>query len=327
MVKDILVGVCYDDRVEERYAITGATGLLGSHLIKKLKNKGKTISVLIRDENAKSLLIDDINKFYGDISNRQDVDYFIQRTNPTHFIHLAAQTQAYESLKYPYSTFYNNVFGTLNILESLKDFNDCKAIIVASSDKAYGSLIYEKYTENHPLNGIYPYDASKSATDIISNSYRQTYNLPIVTTRACNIYGEGDYNTQRIIPGIIHAFIKRENFVIRNGGEDYREYIHVDDLAECYMQIIRFIEEDNSIPSFNITSRDGCTTLDLFRMIQNLIGSSISHEISYNSSLEIKKQVMDDSLLRNTLNWKSKKTLKDSLPSVVKWYLQNLSDS
>lgn len=313
--------------VEERYAITGATGLLGSHLIKKLKDQGKIISVLIRDENAKSLLIEDINKFYGDISNRQDVDYFIQRTNPTHFIHLAAQTQAYESLKYPYSTFYNNILGTLNILESLKDFNDCKAIIVASSDKAYGSLIYEKYTENHPLNGIYPYDASKSATDIISNSYRQTYNLPIVTTRACNIYGEGDYNTQRIIPGIVHAFIKRESFVIRNGGEDYREYIHVDDLAECYLQILKFIEEFNTIPSFNITSRDGCTTLDLFKMIQNIIGSSISHEISHNSSLEIKKQVMDDSLLRNNLNWKSKKTLKDSLPSVVNWYLQNLSSS
>ena len=299
--------------VEERYAITGATGLLGSHLIKKLKSQGKIISVLIRDENAKSLLIEDINKFYGDISNRQDVDYFIQRTNPTHFIHLAAQTQAYESLKYPYSTFYNNILGTLNI--------------VASSDKAYGSLIYEKYTENHPLNGIYPYDASKSATDIISNSYRQTYNLPIVTTRACNIYGEGDYNTQRIIPGIVHAFIKRESFVIRNGGEDYREYIHVDDLAECYLQILKFIEEVNTVPSFNITSRDGCTTLDLFKMIQNIIGSSISHEISHNSSLEIKKQVMDDSLLRNNLNWKSKKTLKDSLPSVVNWYLQNLSSS
>ncbi len=311
--------------MEERYAITGATGLLGSHLIKKLKNKGKIISVLIRDENAKSLLIDDISKFYGDISNRQDVDYFIQRTNPTHFIHLAAQTQAYESLKYPYSTFYNNILGTLNILESLKDFNECKAIIVASSDKAYGSLIYDKYTENHPLNGIYPYDASKSATDIISNSYRQTYKLPIVTTRACNIYGEGDYNTQRIIPGIIHAYVKKQKFVIRNGGEDYREYIHVDDLAECYLEIIQFIEKDNSIPSFNITSRDGCTTLDLFKMIQNLIGSSIQHEISYNSSLEIKKQVMDDSLLRNNLKWKSENTLKNSLPSVINWYLQNLS--
>jgi len=312
--------------VEERYAITGATGLLGSHLIKKLKNKGKIINVLIRDENAKSLLIDDINKFYGDISNRQDVDYFIQRTNPTHFIHLAAQTQAYESLKYPYSTFYNNVLGTLNVLESLKDFNECKAIIVASSDKAYGTLIYEKYTENHPLNGIYPYDASKSATDIISNSYRQTYKLPIVTTRACNIYGEGDYNTQRIIPGIINAYVKKQKFVIRNGGEDYREYIHVDDLAECYLEIIKFIERDNSIPSFNITSRDGCTTLDLFKMIQNLIGSSIPHEISYNSSLEIKKQVMDDSLLRDNLDWKSKNTLKSSLPSIIKWYLQNSSN-
>jgi len=310
--------------VEERYAITGATGLLGSSLIRKLKSDGKSISVLIRDENSKSQLIGDITKFYGDISNRHDVDYFIQRTNPTHFIHLAAQTQAYESLKYPYSTFYNNIVGTLNILDSLKDFNECKVIIVASSDKAYGSLMLDKYTELHPLNGIYPYDASKSMTDIISNSYRQTYKLPVVTTRACNIYGEGDYNYQRIIPGIIRASKKDEKFTIRNGGNDYREYIHVDDLVNSYIEIIKFIEKENSIPSFNITSRDGRTTMELFNMIQAIIGKPISHDLIYNSSLEIKKQVMDDSLLRSKTNWISKRTLTESLPEVVKWYLQKI---
>jgi nucleoside-diphosphate-sugar epimerase len=126
-----------------------------------------------------------------------------------------------------------------------------------------------------------------------------------------------------VIPGIIHAFLKKETFVIRNSGNDYREYIHVDDLVECYLQIIDFIANVNSIPSFNITSRDGCTTLALFKMIQDLIGSPIPHEISHSPSLEIKKQVMDDSLVRNNLNWKSNKTLNGSLPSVVKWYLQN----
>jgi CDP-glucose 4,6-dehydratase len=307
--------------MEKRFAITGATGLLGSNLINRLSSLDENISVLIKDENSKSILAENVTKIYGDISDRNDIDYFIQRTNPTHFIHLAAQTQAYESLKYPYATFYNNVLGTLNILESLRDFNNCRVIMVASSDKAYGSLIGDKYTESHPLNGIYPYDASKSATDIISNSYRQTYNLPIVTTRACNIYGYGDYNQQRIIPGIIYSYLKNREFIIRNGGNDFREYIYVEDLVDAYLNIIEYVESENLIPSFNITSRDGLTTLELFHLIQEIVGKPIQHSIVNNPSLEIAKQVMDDSLIRAKTNWSPRHKLRDTLQDVVEWYL------
>jgi CDP-glucose 4,6-dehydratase len=198
--------------MEKRFAVTGATGLLGSNLVNRLLALNFEVYVLVKDENSKTILDKNVSRVYGNISEKKDIEYFIQKTNPTHFIHLAAQTQAYESLKYPYATFYNNFVGTLNILESLRDYNNCKVIIVASSDKAYGTLIGSSYLESHPLQGIYPYDASKSATDILANSYRQTYNLPIVCTRACNIYGIGDYNYQRILPGIIQSFLK--NYLI-----------------------------------------------------------------------------------------------------------------
>jgi len=310
--------------MEKRFAITGATGLLGSNLVNRLLTMNHEVNVLIKDENSKSILNTNVTKIYGDISDKHDIEFFIQRANPTHFIHLAAQTQAYDSLKYPYPTFYSNVVGTLNILESLREYGNCKAIVVASSDKAYGELIGEKYKENHPLNGIYPYDASKSATDIIANSYRKSYNLPIVVTRACNIYGIGDYNRQRLIPGIVYAHLKNLEFVIRNGGKDFREYVYVEDVVDAYLKLLDYAEKNNSIGAFNISSEDGYTTLDLFNLIQEEIGASIKHKIISEPSLEIVKQLMDSSLLKQETGWTPKYNMKNSIGEITRWYLNNI---
>ena len=310
--------------MEKRFAITGATGLLGSNLVNRLLTMNHEVNVLIKDENSKSILNTNVTKIYGDISDKHDIEFFIQRANPTHFIHLAAQAQAYDSLKYPYPTFYSNVVGTLNILESLREYGNCKAIVVASSDKAYGELIGEKYKENHPLNGIYPYDASKSATDIIANSYRKSYNLPIVVTRACNIYGIGDYNRQRLIPGIVYAHLKNLEFVIRNGGKDFREYVYVEDVVDAYLKLLDYAEKNNSIGAFNISSEDGYTTLDLFNLIQEEIGASIKHKIISEPSLEIVKQLMDSSLLKQETEWTPKYNMKNNIGEITRWYLNNI---
>jgi CDP-glucose 4,6-dehydratase len=310
--------------MEKRFAITGATGLLGSNLVNRLVRMNNEVSVLIKDENSKSVLDKNVTRIYGDISDKHDIEFFIQRSIPTHFIHLAAQTQAYDSLKYPYPTFYNNIVGTLNVLESLREYGNCKAIVVASSDKAYGELVGEKYFENHPLNGIYPYDASKSATDIISNSYRKSYNLPIVVTRACNIYGIGDYNRQRLIPGIIYSHLRQIEFVIRNGGNDSREYINVEDVVDAYLSLLNFVESDNSIGAFNISSGDAYSTIDLFNLIQEHIGVPIKHRIVNDPTLEITKQYMDASLLKQKTNWKPSLTIKNSIGEIIQWYVNNI---
>jgi len=310
--------------MEKRFAITGATGLLGSNLVNRLLDMNHEVNVLIKDENAKSILSAKVTKIYGDISDKHDIEFFIQAANPTHFVHLAAQTQAYDSLKYPYPTFYSNVVGTLNILESLREYGNCKAILVASSDKAYGELVGEKYRENHPLNGIYPYDASKSSTDIIANSYRKSYNLPIVVTRACNIYGIGDYNRQRLIPGIIYSHLKKLEFVIRNGGNDFREYIYVEDVVDAYLKLLDYAEKNSTIGAFNISSEDGYTTLDLFNLIQKEVGSRIKHKIVSEPTLEIIKQLMDSSLLKQETGWSPKYNVKDNIGEITRWYLDNI---
>ena len=304
-------------------AITGATGLLGSHLSNHYLSLGWNVFVLLKDEHSRTELSPKVNKVYGSINNKTDIDFFIEKSRPEYFIHLAAQTQAYDSIKYPYNTFYTNLVGTLNVLESLREYGDCKSIIVASSDKAYGELTNDEYFEDHILNGIYPYDASKSITDIMCNSYRNTYAMPVVTTRACNIYGTGDNNIQRLVPGVVKAHKDGTLFTIRNGGKDIREYINVKDVVSAYANILTYAETVNNIPSFNISSGERYSTLEVFNIIQHSIGEKINHEIIESDGFEIKKQFMNSSLLKEKTGWKAEHTMKDSMKEIVNFYMEN----
>lgn len=310
--------------MQKNIAITGATGLLGSHLSNSLILKGHNVYALIKDENSKSILSKKVNRIYGDISSKANLEYFIQKVSPDYFIHLAAQTQAYDSLRYPYQTFYNNIVGTMNVLECLREFSQCKSIVIASSDKAYGELVGNFYLEDHQLKGVYPYDASKSATDIIANSYRITYGMPIAITRACNIYGIGDYNPRRLIPATVLAYLKKQTFIIRNKGTDLREYIHVSDVVSAYESILKHVENENKIPAFNISSGDRYTTYELFCLIQNILKDKIDFKVIDEDSHEIKKQFMDSSLLKKITGWDPKITIADSLQETVEWYIENL---
>lgn len=304
-------------------AITGATGLLGSHLSNYYLSLGWNVFVLLKDEHSRTQLSKDVNRVYGSINNKSDIDFFIEKSRPDYFIHLAAQTQAYDSIKYPYNTFYTNSVGTLNVLESSREYKNCKSIIVASSDKAYGELITDEYFEDHILNGIYPYDASKSITDIMCNSYRNTYKMPIVTTRACNIYGTGDNNTQRLIPGIVKAYKNNTMFTIRNSGQDVREYINVKDVVSAYANILVYAESIDNIPSFNISSGERYSTLEVFDLVKHAIGKEIKHEITQSDGFEIKKQFMNSSLLQEKTKWKPEYTMKDSMEEIVNFYMGN----
>jgi CDP-glucose 4,6-dehydratase len=304
-------------------AITGATGLLGSHLSNHYLSLGYNVFVLLKDEHSRTELSKDVNKVYGSINKKTDIDFFIEKSRPDYFIHLAAQTQAYDSIKYPYNTFYTNMVGTLNVLESLREYKGCKSIIVASSDKAYGELTNDEYFEDHILNGVYPYDASKSITDIICNSYRNTYSMPVVTTRACNIYGTGDNNIQRLVPGIVKAYQENALFTIRNGGRDIREYINVKDVVLAYSKILTYAETVNNIPSFNISSGERYSTLEVFNIVKDAIGEEVRYEIIESDGFEIKKQFMNSSLLQEKTGWKPENTMKDSMKEIVNSYMEN----
>jgi len=301
--------------------VTGASGLLGQALCSMFLENGLQVHALIKEEGPNNVLSPKVFRTYGDITNKKDVERFLENSKPDFFIHLAAQTQAFKSFSKPYDTFMANVLGTLNVLESLREYNKCKAIIIAASDKSYGRLDGEEYLESSPLNGIFPYDCSKSMTDMLSRSYRETYGMPVVTTRACNIYGVSDLNFGRLIPGSVNAYLNKNVFEIRNGGKDVREYISVEDVASAYISILDYIQKENRFDSFNIGSGDIYSTKDLFDMVNFHLDNKINYFISNNQSVEIEFQKLNSDRIR-ALGWKPKDNLKNYIPKLIDWYLR-----
>jgi CDP-glucose 4,6-dehydratase len=226
-----------------------------------------------------------------------------------------------ESLDIPYETFYTNSVGTLNVLESVRKLcPNIGAVVVASSDKSYGELESDSYTENHPLNGTYPYDASKSITDIICKSYRKTYELPVATIRSCNVYGIGDLNRGRILPALIESFLSGKPFEIRNGGFDKREYIHAEDSARAYIEIAKYINNSGKEGSFNVASGEVFSVLDIVNMFEEAVGEKINKVFTGGKTKEIGSQVLDFSLIIKETNWTPEKKIKDNIPKIIDWY-------
>jgi CDP-glucose 4,6-dehydratase len=147
--------------------------------------------------------------------------------------------------------------------------------------------------------------------------------MPVVTTRACNIYGPGDNNIQRLVPGVVKAYKDGTLFTIRNGGRDIREYINVEDVVLAYDKILSYGEHINNIPSFNISSGERYSTLEVFNIIQDSIGQNVRHEIIESDGFEIKKQFMNSSLLQEKTGWKPQRNMKDSMKEIVNFYMDN----
>jgi nucleoside-diphosphate-sugar epimerase len=122
----------------------------------------------------------------------------------------------------------------------------------------------------------------------------------------------------------VYAHLKNLEFVIRNGGKDFREYVYVEDVVDAYLKLLDYAEKDKSIGAFNISSEDGYTTLDLFNLIQKEIGSLIKHKIISEPTLEIVKQLMDSSLLKQETGWSPKYNMKNNICEITHWYLNNI---
>lgn len=302
-------------------AVTGACGFVGSNLCDYLVGKNYKVFALVRHKNCRHNYSSSININYGDINNQNQVSYFIEKSQPDIFIHLAAKVESSSLTNSVYDYFCTNIIGTLNVLECLKIYNKSQLIIVASSAKVYGEFLTYPFTESDELKAIHPYDASKSATDILTNSYRLTYGMPIVITRAANIYGKSDLNLTRLIPAIVNSYKSGQKFLLRNQGSNLREYLHLFDLLSAYQKIIEYKLSGGAKSIFNISANDRYSTQEIFNFIQEIIGDTIQHEILDNKNLEINNQIMNSDLLINETLWKPKYNLKNSLPEIVNWQL------
>jgi CDP-glucose 4,6-dehydratase len=314
--------------------VTGATGLVGSWLVQELLLQGAQVSCLVwdadpRSELISSRLVDRTLVINGDLADIAVCEKAISSSNCEYVFHLGAQTIVGEALQDPVRTFRSNIQGTWNLLDSIRNSKTpIKSVVVASSDKAYGTANTLPYKEDFPLHGDGPYDVSKTCTDLLAQSYATTYGLPISVARCGNIYGGGDLNWSRIVPGTIKSLLMEETPILRSDGTFIRDYVHVDDIVGAYLFLAEQTETKNiQGEAYNFSRDEPLSVLDIYREVcRVVIGKYVEPKILSTTTAEIKDQHLDSSKARKELGWKSTVTLEEGLTKTFEWYMSYFKD-
>ncbi len=308
--------------------ITGATGLVGSWLTEKLISGGAQVTVLLQDVNGQSPFLKhaaqrDVHCVYGQLEDLPTVEKALIISGADTVFHLGAQTIVGNAITTPWITFESNVRGTYNLLEACRrQGKSIKAIVVASSDKAYGDSLQLPYTEDMPLNGIAPYDASKVCTEVIVKSYTATYGLPVITARCGNIYGGGDFNFSRLIPGTIKSLLSNQAPIIRSDGTFIRDYVYVKNVAEVYTQLAQLAYQGKAIgEAFNYSDDTPRKVIDVVNDIIRLMGiKHLKPIIQNNAAHEIHDQHLSSAKLRKFVNLNQLSNMDVGLTETIDWY-------
>lgn len=307
---------------------------MGSWLVKGLMRDGAEIVALVRDQAPNSMLvreglIERIAVVSGDLESLPTLQRAIAEYQPHTVFHLAAQPLVQVAKRDPVGTLRANVMGTWNVLEACRLAGGSN-VVVASSDKAYGATENLPYRETHPLQGRYPYDVSKSCTDLIAQMYTATYGLKTAIARCGNLFGGGDLNFSRTIPGVIQATLAGEPFVIRSDGIFVRDFLYVKDAAEAYLTLGERLAEDDSISgeAFNFSLGEHLTVLDIVHMTLEIMGRADLEPVIQNiATSEIREQYLDATKAREKLGWQPQYNMKQALCETIEWYKTASLDS
>jgi CDP-glucose 4,6-dehydratase len=312
-----------------RVLVTGSTGVLGAWLTDKLVEVGADVVGLVRDwvpqsQAVRSGLLERIKVVRGsitdeDVVNRVFAEYEIQTC-----FHLAALTVVGVANRAPVATFETNIRGTWMLLEAARQWGRVEQFLVASSDKAYGSHETLPYTEDAPLQGRHPYDVSKSCADLIAQTYAHSYKMPVAVTRCANMYGGGDLNWNRIVPGTIRSALLNERPVVRSDGTMRRDYIFVKDIALAYLVLAQAMSTDPAGytgATFNFGNDTPVSVLEMVNKILELSGRPGLEPVIQNiATNEIQDQYLSSEKARRVLGWKPQYTLDEGLQETIAWY-------
>jgi len=307
--------------------VTGASGLLGGWLVRRLVAAKADVVCLVRDwvpqsELVRSGLIDQVKTVRGDVRDQALLERVLGEYEIRTVMHLAAQTVVTIANRNPVSTFETNVGGTWALLEACRLSPLVGQVVLASSDKAYGDEDSLPYDEETPLRGRHPYDVSKSCADLIATTYATTYELPVVTTRCGNLYGGGDLNWNRVVPGTIRSVLRGQRPIIRSDGCHVRDYFYVEDGAAAYVMLAEHLaaRPDLRGEAFNFSYGFPMTVLELVQRITSLMGSALAPDVRNEAANEIRRQYLNSNKARRMLNWQPLFSLDDGLQRTVEWY-------
>lgn len=307
--------------------VTGGSGLLGSWLVRRLADEGAEVVCLLRDwvpqsELVRSGTLGRVRVVRGDVRDQPLLERVLGEYEITAAFHLAAQTIVGVANRNPLSTFETNVGGTWALLEACRRCPTVQAVVVASSDKAYGDNGSAAYDERTPLAGRHPYDASKACADLIAQSYAATFGVPVAVTRCGNLYGGGDLNWNRLIPGTIRSVLRDERPVIRSDGSLVRDYFYVEDGVAAYMLLAERLAADPALrgEAFNFSDERRITVLDLACRILADMGSALEPVVLNETRHEILHQSLLAGKARERLGWRPGFTLEQGLGRTIDWY-------
>ncbi len=307
--------------------VTGASGLLGGWLVQELVARGALVTVLVRDRIPLSLFVTEglekkVQAVSGDLCDFASLQRVINEYDIEVVFHLAAQAIVGYANRSPLATFHSNIEGTWNLLEVCRLSPWVKKIIVASSDKAYGTPDQLPYTEDMPLQGRHPYDVSKSCADLITQSYFYTYQLPVCITRCGNIFGGGDLHFNRIVPKTIRSLLYNEQPIIRSNGLLVRDYVYVKDIVHGYLALAEKMDDTSLLGQvFNLSEEQPLTVLEIVHAIARVMGKEpIYPLIQGNNAGEIEEQYLSCKKARTLLGWKPVYGLQQGLLETYQWY-------
>ncbi len=304
--------------------MTGATGLLGGCVVSELLDRGARVVALVRDDVPESYLRREALEqrctiVRGELADQSLMERVLLEYEIDAIFHLAAQTQVGVAQRGPYGTLEANVRGTYTVLEAARRAGRARAILVASSDKAYGEHSDLPYTEDTPLEGASPYDASKAAADLIARSYARSYRLPIVVTRCGNLFGGGDLNWARIVPGTIRSLLRGERPIIRSDGTPVRDYLYVRDAALAYVDAAQRAAELGG-EAFNFSLGRPLSVLEIVGLVTAAVGVRLEPELRNDAHGEIQRQFLDAGKARRVLGWDPAYSVEEGLRETVTWY-------
>jgi len=307
--------------------VTGGFGLLGKPLVDKLiKLKHNVIILEKKSTNRIKFLKSKPKKIIaGNFLDKKLVGKILRDNKIDVVFHLGAITQVVDSLNNPYLTHQINILGTINFLENIREINPEIIFIYSSSDKAYGELNKRRfYIEEDRLQSDYPYDVSKSASDLVCQSYSKTYDLKVGIIRCGNIYGPGDFNLKRLIPEIIISTLENKRFVIRSDGKSTRDYVFVDDAVNAYILLMNKLKNTKlSLRIYNVSSKFNYSVKEIVKMILIEMNSLHKKPIIKNySKKEINFQRLNYSKITRELKWKPKTKIQHGIKETINWYKQ-----
>lgn len=315
--------------------VTGATGLLGSTLVRRLVDLRAIPVCLVRDWVGRS-------RFNNEEFDRstvvvrgqlEDFELLLRTVNEYEIdtvLHVGAQTIVGTAARSPLSTFESNIRGTWNLLEACRLCpRTISRIVIASSDKAYGEHSKLPYTEQFPLHAHYPYDVSKACADLIGISYFRTYGLPVAVTRCGNLYGGGDLNFNRLVPGTIRSVLRDEAPLIRSDGTYIRDYFYVEDAVEAYLHLAESLPREGVVGEvFNFGNETPVSVLEMVGLILEATGKTkLTPKVLGEASNEILSQYLDCGKAHSVLKWQPRYTMQEGLEATVAWYREHLSST